>query len=107
MKSITKFLPFLLIIFTLFTHVRADEDDDLLGEIAMDLLVGAGIAMCESYATCSLFMTLMTTLFMVFMLCTCIFGSDRDRREMWDNIPSSRRVGTTGAGYYMGRGLFR
>jgi uncharacterized membrane protein len=97
---------FLLFLFTLFSHVRADEDDDVLGEIAVDLLVGVGMAVCESYATCSILMTLMTTLFVVFMLCTCIFGSDRDRRDLWDNAPSTRRVGTTGAGYCMAKGLF-
>ena len=107
MINFRKFIPYLLVFFTLFSLVRGEEEDDLLGEIAVDLLVGAGMALCETSASCSAIMTIFSGIVLMFMLCTCICGSDRDRRDMWDNMPSTRRIGTTGAGYYMGRGAFR
>lgn len=107
MINFRKFIPYLLVFFTLFSLVRGEEEDDLLGEIAVDLLVGAGMALCETSASCSAIMTIFSCIVLMFMLCTCICGSDRDRRDMWDNMPSARRIGTTGAGYYMGRRTFR
>ena len=106
MFSSKKLIPYLLIMFTLFSFARADEEDDLLGEIAMDLLVGVGMAVCETSAACSAMMTVVTVMVLLFMLCTCLCGSDRDRRDMWDSMPSARRVGTTGAGYYAAKSAF-
>ena len=106
MINLKKYIPYLLIIFTLFSFARAEDDDDLLGEIAVDLLVGVGMAVCETSAACSAMMTVVTVMVLLFMLCTCLCGSDRGRRDMWDSMPSARRVGTTGAGYYAAKSAF-
>ena len=84
-----------------------DDDDNALGELAADLMIGVGIAICETSATCSMFMTIISMFVFIMMLCTCLCGSDHDRRGLWDSMPSSRRVVGTGAGYYAARRYLR
>lgn len=108
MKNLRNFIPYLLIIFSLFTMVHGEDDDDnALGELAADLMIGVGIAICETSAACSMFMTIITMTVFFMMLCTCLCGSDRDRRDLWDCMPSGRRVAGTGAGYYAARRYLR
>ena len=33
-----------------------DDDDDIAGEIATDLIIGVGMAICEEFVACKLFM---------------------------------------------------
>ena len=84
-----------------------DDDDNALGELAADLMIGVGIAICETSAACSMFMTIISTFVFIMMLCTCLCGSDHDRRGLWDSMPSGRRVVGTGAGYYAARRYLR
>jgi len=108
MKNFRNFIPYLLIIFSIFTMAHGEDDDDnALGELAADLMIGVGIAICETSAACSMFMTIIGTMAFLMILCTCLCGSDRDRRELWYNMPSGRRVAGTGAGYYAARRYLR
>ena len=51
MKTLRNFIPYLLIIFSIFTMAHGEDDDDnALGELAADLMIGVGIAICETSA---------------------------------------------------------
>ena len=75
-----------------------DDEDDILGEILVDILVGAAIAVCQSNAACNGLLTLVTVIFITISLIGwCLSGCECDceapsRRQM-------RRAGTIGVGY--------
>jgi hypothetical protein len=112
MKNFKNYIPYLLIFFSLFTIVYAEDDDDnWVSELAFDLLIGAGMAICETSATCSSFMTIVaifvTAILIVYTLCVCVCGSNEDRRGLCSSMPSGRRIAGTGAGYYATRHMLR
>lgn len=101
---------FLLTIFLtiLPKFVRADDDDDdnIVGEIIVDLFVGIALAACETSAACSSFMTIISLIFLFIGIITwCASGADC--RDCSPSRKSFRRAGTTGIGYAAGRSLFR
>ena len=96
-----KSFTFLFLLFTFVTSVRADDDEDILGELMTDLLIGAAVAVCESYATCNAILTVITIISILILICGCIFGDEHTRKEIWEGLPPSRRIAGTGAGYYL------
>ena len=100
---------FLLIIFLtiLPKFVKADDDDDIIGEIIVDLFIGVAMAACETSATCSSFMTIVSIAIILFtLLCCCINGCKCDD-EYRPSGKTYRRIGTGAIGYGIGRSLFR
>ena len=101
---------FLLTIFLtiLPKFVKADDDDDdIVGEIIVDLFAGVAMAACETSATCSSFMTIFTiAMFLFTLLCCCINGCKCDD-EYRPSGKTYRRIGTGAIGYGVGRSLFR
>lgn len=100
-SKIVYYLPFVFMLFIFCTKVvRAEDDDedDILGEIIVDILVGTALAVCQSNAVCNGLLTLLTIIFITFSLIGwCLSGCECDceapnRRQM-------RRTGTIGLGY--------
>ena len=94
-------------IFTIFIaifpkFIRAeDDDDDIVGEIIMDLSSGVMIAMCETSVACSSFMpivAIITLISLPFCLCAGIIEPDD-----LCNKKQARRGLTTGVGYGIAR----
>jgi len=98
---------FLLITCSMLTlKVAADDDeDDTVGEIATDLLIGVGIAICEEFAMCQLFMFVAG----VIGLIICLIGLCSGEVTFADicNSQNSRRGLTTGVGYGLVRSFRR
>ena len=99
-------LPYLFVFFALLVSVaRAEDDDDdnIIGEIIIDLFVGAAVEVCSMYATCHLIMmTFGIIAFIIVVIGTCSgeIGSD----EIF-NFRNIRRGTTMGAGRALARGL--
>ena len=93
--------------FLLFTmkFVAAADDDDIAGEIATDLIIGVGIAICEKFVACKLFMIiagLACALMMLIGLC-----SGEISCEDICNRRTARRSFTSGVGYGITRSFRR
>ena len=102
-----RYLIYAIVFLTLLSQVRGDDDEDnLLGEVLVDVMVGVAVAACESSVACNGFLSIIAFITLMLVLCTCICGSDRDREEMWNSMPSGRRFASTGAGYAIGRRMF-
>ena len=89
---------FLIIMFSMFTAARADsdDDDDILGEIVIDIMTGIFLEMCSESATCSsLLMISMMALLLTVVILSCITG------ECLFKLPTSRDV-RRGATVYAG-----
>ena len=89
---------FLIIMFSMFTAARADsdDDDDILGEIVIDIMTGIFLEMCSESATCSsLLMITMMALLLIIVILSCITG------ECLCELPTSRQV-RRGATVYAG-----
>ena len=101
---------FLLIIFItiLPKFVKADDDDDdIIGEIIVDLFIGVAMAACETSATCSSFMTIVSIAIILFtLLGFCISGCKCDD-EYRPSGKTYRRIGTGAIGYGIGRSIFK
>tara|TARA_B100000925_G_C21895825_1_gene424940 strand:- start:214 stop:540 length:327 start_codon:yes stop_codon:yes gene_type:complete len=108
MTSKPRYLIYAIVFLTLLSQVRGeDDDDDILGELITDIMVGAAVAACETSAGCNGLLTIISFISVLFVLTTCICGSDRDRDELWESMPSKKRIAGTGAGYVIGTRLFR
>lgn len=108
MTSKPRYLIYAIVFLTLISQVRGDDDEDnILGEIITDIMVGTAVAACETSAACNGLLTIISFISVLFVLTTCICGSDRDRDELWESMPSGRRVASTGAGYAIGTRIFR
>jgi hypothetical protein len=98
-------LPFMFILLAFCTKVaRADDDDDdVLGELMIDMLTGVAVAACQSNAVCNGILSIVTvTLFIATLIAWCIGGCQCEtptRRDM-------RRAGGMGLGYGIGRSIF-
>ncbi len=87
--------------------VRAEDDDDdnILGELIIDMLTGAAVAACQSNASCNAILAITTFIFTIIALVGwCMTGCNCDceaptRRDM-------RRAGGMGLGYSIGRQCF-
>lgn len=102
-NTITKIFFIFTIFIAIFPKfIRAeDDDDDIVGEIIMDLAVGVMIAMCETSVTCSSFMNIVIIIALIslpFCLCAGVI-------EPGDicNKKHARRGLTTGVGYSVAR----
>ena len=97
-KSIVS--SFFLVLFLGFFVTKAvaeEDDDDILGEIVTDLLIGVGIAICEEFVICKFFMVLIGCIaFMMLLIGLC---SGEITCADICNGRNARRGLTTGAGY--------
>ena len=96
---------FTFLLFTMKFVAAADDDDDIAGEIATDLIIGVGVAICEKFVACKLFMILAgfaCALMMLIGLC-----SGEIRCEDICNRRTARRSFTSGVGYGVTRSFRR
>jgi len=80
-----------------FTTVIAKDDDDGLGDVVFDLMIGAGMAICEEFVVCKLFMIiagLACALMMIIGLCS----GEISCKDIC-NRRTIRRSFTSGVGY--------
>ena len=95
-------LFFGIMMFTIkFARGEEDDDDDIIGEIIVDLLIGAAVSVCQSNAVCNLYLTLFTVLFVVIALVNACINGCEDAR-----YPSRREIRRAGT-VYVGSRLFR
>ncbi len=100
-------LPLLLIFAGLFTKVIADEgdEDDILGEIVADLMIGFALSVCEEFVICRAFMIAVGLTALLATIVCCCLGElsceDACSRRR------ARRTFTSGIGYGIGRSLYR
>ena len=107
-SKIVYYLPFVFMLFLFCTKVvRAEDDDedDILGELIIDILAGAAVAACQSNASCNAVLTITTFIFIIIALVSwCMDGCNCDceapTRRQW------RRAGGMGIGYGLGRQCF-
>ena len=101
-----KMIMFLIGMFafaSLITAVKAesDDDDDIVGEILIDLLTGAVLEMCTESVKCSQFLTIFTVATIIFgIVMTCITG------ECFFERPTTRNI-RRGATVYGGMRALR
>jgi hypothetical protein len=96
MKKYFNILPYFA--FFIFVSVaRAEDDDDnIIGEIITDLLVGAAIEVCSMYATCRLIMVFFTfTALIIIVIALCL--GEIGCKDIF-NCRNARRGATMGAG---------
>ena len=100
-KSIVYFTTFLILAFTFVKPVIADddEDDNILGEIVVDLMVGAFVAACETSVTCSYYMNILAVFFMIVSIITCCINGPGSTMDEWGTSRNARRAGTAYMGY--------
>ena len=99
-------LSILLLFVTTFGAARAeDNDDDLLAEFAVDLMLGVGMAVCESSESCSAVMAIMGMITVMMTLVLLCLG-EIDIGDIC-NRRTTRRGFTAGVGYSIGRSLRR
>ena len=80
---------FLIMMFSMFTAAKAesDDDDDVVGEIIIDLLTGIVLEMCTESAACSSFLTVVCiATILIGIVLTCITG------ECFFEMPTSRQI---------------
>jgi hypothetical protein len=96
-KSIVSSLFMVLFLGFFVFKVAAEDDDDAAGEIVADLLIGVGVAICEEFVICKLFMGLIVCIaFMMLLIGLC---SGEITCADICNGRNARRGLTTGAGY--------
>jgi uncharacterized membrane protein len=84
-----------------FVTVTATDDDDDLGEVVVDLMIGFGMAICEEFVACKLFM-IIAGLVGVLMMLIGLFSGEISCDEFC-NRRTARRGFTTGLGYGLTR----
>ena len=98
----------LIFLFSKFNYVTAssdDEEENFVVEIIGEIILGAAISICESYATCNYIMTI----FVLFTVMIVLIGLCMGDIECADicNRRTARRTLTIGTGYSIGRRLRR
>ena len=88
-----------------FTTVIARDDDDDLGDVVVDLMIGAGMAICEEFVACKLFM-IIAGLASVLMILIGLCSGEMSCNELC-NRRTARRGFTTGVGYGLTRSFRR
>lgn len=94
---------FVVIMFSMFTAVKAesDDDDDILGEVLIDLFTGVVLETCTESETCGYLLYIFTVAIILFgIIMTCITG------ECFFERPTLRDV-RRGATVYGGMRLRR
>ena len=94
---------FVVIMFSMFTAVKAetDDDDEILGEVLIDLLTGVVLEMCTESETCGYLLYIFTVAIILFgIIMTCVTG------ECFFERPTLRDV-RRGATVYGGMRLKR
>ena len=78
-----------------------NDDDDIMGEIIVDLLIGVAVEICSHYTTCSAIMTIIVIISLIVMFIGCMLGNI----QLGDVINRRvvRRIGTQ----YVGRRFAR
>tara|TARA_B100000795_G_C22559383_1_gene345701 strand:+ start:174 stop:482 length:309 start_codon:yes stop_codon:yes gene_type:complete len=81
--------------------VYAEEEECLL----CDAIIGASIAVCQSFPTCNLILSIFSiTFFFIGSIAFCC-GSDDYRSSSYESRPSGRSAVAGTAGYMVGRML--
>jgi len=80
-----------------------DDDDDTGGEIFVDLMIGVGMAICEEFVACKLFMILAGLACALIMLIGLCLGEISC--EDICNRRNARRSFTSGVGYGVTRSI--
>lgn len=101
------FFFFTIILVVLPKFIRANDDDDILGEIITDIFIGVAVAACETSATCSSFMSIVSIAIIIFTLIVCCVNGCKCDDEYRPSGRTFRRIGTAGVGYGIGRTIFR
>ena len=84
-----------------FIMVFAEDDDDIMGEIIVDLFIGAAMEVCSHYATCSIIMSITFMAILILTLIGCVLGMIEPGDVV--NSRNVRRMST----HYIGRRLVR
>lgn len=106
-QTLTKiFFFFTIALVILPKFIRAEDDDDLLGELLTDLMVGVAVSACETNAMCSAFMTIVSVAVIIISLIGCCINGCKCDDEYRPTGRSFRRAGTGAIGYGIGRSLF-
>jgi len=85
--------------------IAATDDDDTGGEIVADLMIGVGMAICEEFVMCKLFMMMMCFVCVIMVLIGLCSGEISC--EDICNRRNARRSFTSGVGYGVTRSLRR
>ena len=67
-KSIVSSLFMVFFLGFFITKTVAKDDDNIAAEIAADLMIGVGIAICEEFVICKSFMLMITFIFVIILL---------------------------------------
>jgi hypothetical protein len=101
-KSIVSSLFMVLFLgFFITNTVAKDDDDNIAAEIAADLLIGVGIAICEEFVICKSFMLMITFIFVIILLIGLCAGEITCADLC--NGRNARRGLTAGTGYGLAR----
>ena len=102
MLSRSKTLALLVLAITFSTGLCSDdEDDNIIGEIIIDVISGILIEECGKYQTCRMFLSIITiTMLLTILMAWIITGECRCRPLTGRAL---RRVGTTYAGMRLRR----
>ena len=95
----------LLLLFNSFMVGWAKEDDDLIGEIAIDLFVGGGMAICGKFVLCNIILTVVLTIAAILIIIVLCAG-EISLAELC-NLRVIRRGLTSAIGYGGAKLLFR
>ena len=78
-----------------------DDDDNIIGEIVIDLLAGVMIEECGKYPTCRFYLTFISLTILLTALISCVLSGECRCRPL--NNRELRRIGTTYAGMRLRR----
>jgi len=87
-----------------FARADDDDDDNVLGEIVVDLIVGAAVGMCQENAVCNYYLSIIT---FVIIIITIIGWCAAGCRPCEYSSKDFRRGGTAYIGSRIGRSLVR
>jgi len=105
MSPMSKPLLILALLFSMGFAATADNDNSIAAEIATDLIIGAGMAICEEFAMCKLFMIIIGLVSAIIVL----IGLSSGEISCADicNRRTARRSFTSGLGYGITRSYRR
>jgi len=82
-----------------------DDDDNIVGEVVVDLMIGVGMAICDEFVMCKLFMMMMGFVCAIMVLIGLCSGEISC--EDICNCRNARRGFTSGVGYGVTRSFRR
>ena len=101
----SKPLLILALLFSMGFAATADNDNSIAAEIASDLIFGAGMAICEEFAMCKLFMVIIGSVSAIIVLIGLCSGEISCKDIC--NRRTARRSFTSGLGYGVTRSFRR